>query len=107
MASAVKGHQKNRLRELPSVFNEDSTGLEVFVATVIKEKLEKGVSKKEILEHLKMIEPNEANAKKCEQVVKELLGENVKFDVRDYYDWDLKQWKSKTADVGSFEDFFS
>ena len=39
--------------------------------------------------------------------VKELLGENVKFDVRDYYDWDLKQWKSKTADVGSFEDFFS
>ena len=39
MASAMKGHQRNRLRELPSVFNDDSTGLEVFIATVFKENL--------------------------------------------------------------------
>ena len=47
------------------------------------------------------------NATKCEAIVKELLGADVNFDVRDYYDWDLDQWKSKTADVGAFEDFFS
>ena len=107
MASAMKGHQRNRLRELPSVFNDDSTGLEVFIATVIKEKLKNGTSKEEIVNKLKLIEPNAENAKKCEAVVKELLGADVNFDIRDYYDWDLKQWKSKSADVGSFEDFFS
>lgn len=103
----MKGHQRNRLRELPSVFNDDSTGLEIFIATVIKEKLNKGVTKEEIINKLKLIEPNKENAEKCEKVVKELLGEDVKFDIRDYYDWDLKQWKSKSADVGSFEDFFA
>lgn len=107
MASVVKYHQKNRAKDLPSIFSEESTGMEVFIKTIIKEKLENGASKEEILNNLKLIEPSKENATKCEAVVKELLGEDVKFDVRDYYDWDLEQWKSKTSDVGAFEDFFS
>lgn len=107
MASVVKYHQKNRAKDLPSIFSEESTGMEVFIKTIIQEKLDAGISKEEILKNLKLIEPSKENAVKCEAIVKELLGADVNFDVRDYYDWDLDQWKSKTADVGAFEDFFS
>ena len=75
MAYIVKFHQKNRVKDLPTVFNNESTGLEIFVRTIIKEKLEKGVSKEEILKELKLLEVSEDNRKKCLEVIKEELGD--------------------------------
>ena len=75
MAYIVKFHQKNRVKDLPTVFNNESTGLEIFVRTIIKEKLEKGVSKEEILKELKLLEVSEDNRKKFLEVIKEELGD--------------------------------
>lgn len=106
MAYIVKYHQKNRVKDLPSVFNDETTGLEVFVRTIIKEKLEKGISKEEILKELKVLEVNETNKEKCEKAIKEELGLDAKVSLENYFDFNTKTWKSNSEDIGSFEDFF-
>ena len=106
MAYVVKYHQQNRVKDLPNVFNDESTGLEIFVRTIIKEKLEKGISKEEILKELKVLEVNEANKLKCEQAIKEELGLDAKVSLENYFDFNTTIWKSNNEDVGSFEDFF-
>lgn len=106
MAYVVKYHQQNRVKDLPSVFNDESTGLEIFVRTIIKEKLAKGISKEEILKELKVLEVNEANKLKCEQAIKEELGLDAKVSLENYFDFNTTTWKSNNEDVGSFEDFF-
>lgn len=107
MAYIVKYHQQNRVKDLPSVFNEESTGLEIFVRTIIKEKLEKGISKEEILKELKLLEVNEDNKKKCLEVIKEELGDVGNVKLENYFDFNTATWKSNSEDVGEFEGFFA
>ena len=107
MAYIVKYHQQKRVNDLPSVFNEESTGLEIFVRTIIEEKLEKGVSKEEILKELKLLEVNEDNRKKCLAVIKEELGDVGNVKLENYFDFNTTTWKSNSEDVGEFEGFFA
>ena len=106
MAYVVKYHQQNRVKELPTVFNDESTGMEIFVRTIIKEKLEKGISKEDILKDLKLLEVSEENRKKCIEVIKEELGEEGTVLIHNYFDVNTSTWKSNQDDVGAFEDFF-
>jgi hypothetical protein len=106
MAYVVKYHQQNRVKDLPSVFNDESTGMEIFVRTIIKEKLEKGISKEDILKDLKLLEVSEENRNKCIEVIKEELGEEGTVLVHNYFDFNTSTWKSNQDDVGAFEDFF-
>ena len=107
MAYVVKYHQQNREKELPTVFNDESTGMEIFVRTIIKEKLEKGISKEEIVKELKLLEVSEENKKKCLDVIKEELGEEGTVLVHNYFDFNTESWKSNQDDVGNFEEFFA
>lgn len=106
MAYVVKYHQQNRVKDLPTVFNDESTGMEIFVRTIIKEKLEKGISKEDILKDLKLLEVSEENRKKCIDVIKEELGEEGTVLIHNYFDFNTSTWKSNQDDVGAFEDFF-
>ena len=107
MAYIVKYHQQNRVKDLPSVFNDESTGLEIFVRTIIKEKLEKGISKEEILKELKLLEVNEDNKNKCLEVIKEELGDVGNVKLENYFDFNTTTWKSNSEVVGEFEGFFA
>lgn len=107
MAYIVKYHQKNRVKDLPNIFNNESTGLEIFVRTIIKEKLEKGISKEEILKELKVLEVNEENKKKCLEVIKEELGDVGNVKLENYFDFNTTTWKANNEDVGEFEGFFA
>ena len=107
MPYIVKFHQKNRVKDLPTVFNNESTGLEIFVRTIIKEKLEKGISKEEILKELKLLEVSEDNRKKCLDVIKEELGLDGNVRLENYFDFNTTTWKANNEDVGEFEGFFA
>ena len=107
MAYVVKYHQQNRVKDLPTVFKNESTGLEIFVRTIIKEKLEKGVSKEEILKELKLLEVSEDNKKKCLEVIKEELGDVGNVKLENYFDFNTTTWKANHEDVGEFEGFFA
>ena len=80
--------------------------MEIFVRTIIKEKLEKGISKEDILKDLKLLEVSEENRKKCLEVIKEELGEEGTVLIHNYFDFNTSTWKSNQDDVGAFEDFF-
>lgn len=100
-------HGMNNLnQDLTKLFNEESTGLEVFVRHIIKEKLAEGVSKDEILKELKVLEVDEENRQKCLAVMEEELGAKGDVRVSDYFGFDVAKWREKADDVGGFEGFF-